>query len=168
MRAKFWSRYLYNPTWNAANNCFFDLVGTLQPGETLIRSIISRDTWLHSTTIPFLDGGATAAWGLIAGDSLTQPPFLPRDNFSQDEIPWLYIDQSILDVVQESDIAGSVSYFARSSALNRYTDTNRQLAVTGTTPKYLWLCEQFASGVGSNGTLYGANAASFLIMGPPS
>lgn len=166
-RAKFWSRYCYNPTWNAANNAFFDLVGTLQPGETLLRSVISKDTWLNSTTVPFVDGGARAAWGLIAGDSNTSPPFLPLDSFGQVSIPWLYIDQTILDVVQESVVAGSVSYFARSSELNRYTDSSRQYAVPGATPKYLWLCEQFVSGVGSNATLYAANAASFLILGPP-
>ena len=166
-RTKFWSRYIYTPTWNAANHATFDLVGTLQPGETLLRSIISQDTWLQSSTNAFYDAGAKAAWGLIPGDQSNQPPYLPLDSFGQDAIPWLYTDQIIFNQQNFSDIAGSISYIARNWEHGRYTDTSRQYRVPGTTPKYLWLCQQFDPVYASQGVVISSAAASFLIMGPP-
>lgn len=167
-RTKFWSRYLYQPTLRGGTSYgTWDLVATLQPGETLLRSIISQDTWLESNTTVAVDAGLTSAWGFIPGDSSTQPPYLPRDSFGQDAIRWLYIDQLIFDIAQISVVAGSSSYIARNSERNRYTDSHIQYTVSGTTPKYLWLCQQFDPAILANASVISSAAVSCLILGPP-
>lgn len=165
-RTKFWSRYIYTPTFSAPNNATFDLVMTLQPGETLLRTIISQDTWLESTTTVAVDAGLRSAWGFIFGPSSSAVPLLPLTSFSADVPRWVYVDQIIFDIAQISVVAGSSSYIARNSERNRYTDTHAQLRNDTGAALYGWLCQEFDPAITANAAVISTAAVSGLILGP--
>lgn len=166
VRAKFWSRYIYTPTFSAPNNATFDLVMTLQPGETLLRTIITQDTWLQSSTTVAMDAGERSAWGFIFGPSNTSVPLLPLTSFSAVTPRWIYVDQIIFDIAQISVVAGSASYIARNSERNRYTDTQAKLFNDTGGPLYGWLCQEFDPAIPANATVISTAAVSGLILGP--
>lgn len=162
-RTRRWSRDIRALSIGSAGTSA-DLVFTLQPGDTLQRAIVSLDYWIDSTTVEYLDAGATLAWGLDLGTSNVSATRYPLADFMDTTTRWVYIDQMILDVVNAQNVAGTISYIARSSERNRYTDTDAQFRNDLTVPLYGWLTTQVPSGIYSNASLFGSAATSALIL----
>jgi len=166
VRPTFWSRYLSVMSFGAAG-VSADLVMTLNPGQTLLRTIVTMDYWLDSTTAEFLDAGVDCAWAVDFGTSNISATRTPVTDFSDITTRWLYIDQLIFDVVNAQDVAGSVSYIARCDARNRYTDVKTQWLNDTAANQYLWFTTQVPSAIYSNATLVGSMSVSGLIMEAP-
>lgn len=145
-----------------------DLVFTLQPGDTLLRAIVTLDFWIDSTTTEYVDGGVACAWGLDLGTSNVSATRYPLVDFQSTSPRWVYIDQLIFDVVNQQVVAGSVSYIARNSERTRYTDTDAQHKNTLTVAQYGWLTTQVPSQVYSNASLFATASTQALIMNAPT
>lgn len=166
VRPTFWSRYLSVMTFGTAG-VSADLVLTLQPGETLLRTIVTMDYWFDSTTTEYLDAGADCAWGLDFGTSNVSAPRTPVTDFSSITSRWVYLDQLIFDVTNAQVVAGSTSYIARCDHRNRYTDIRTQFANSLAVAQYCWLTTQVPSIIYSNASLYGSFSVQGLVMVAP-
>ena len=161
-----WSRDIRSLSIGTAGTSA-DLVFTLQPGDTLLRAIVTMDYWIDSTTTEYVDGGIATAWALDLGASNVSATRYPLVDFADISSRWVYIDQMIFDVVNQQVVAGSVSYIARNSERNRYTDTDAQFKNNTTGPLYGWLTTQVPTQVYSNASLFASASTQALIMNHP-
>jgi len=165
-RATFWSRFITQLSFGTAG-VSADLMLTLQPGETLLRTIVTLDYTIDSTTAEYIDIGQTMAWGLDFGTSNVSAPRTPLTDFSSIAERWVYIDQLICEVVNQQNIAGSVSYIARNEPRNRYTNIQTQFRNDLAVAQYCWLTTQVPSAVYSNASLFASASVQGLVMVAP-
>lgn len=165
-RATFWSRFTTALSYGTAGTSA-DLMLTLQPGETLLRTVVTLDVTIDSTTTEYVDIGQPAGWAVDFGTSNVSATRYPLVDFSGISTRWLYIDQLICDVVNQQVVAGSVSYIARTMGKNRYTNIETQWRNDTAAAQYLWLTTQFGSPVYSNASLFGSASVQGLIMVAP-
>lgn len=166
VRPTFWSRFLSVMSFGTAG-VSADLVLTLQPGETLLRTIVTMDYWIDSTTAEYIDAGVDCAWGLDFGTSNVSAPRTPVTDFSSITQRWVYLDQLIFDVTNAQVVAGSTSYIARCDQRNRYTDIRTQFANSLAVAQYLWFTTQVPSAIYSNSVQVGSFSVQGLIMEAP-
>lgn len=165
-RATFWSRYNFQPT-DRTSGTHGDSVLTLQPGETLLRTVVSFDFWIDSTTTEWLDAGVFCAWALDFNTSATSFARNPTNDWSGISQRWYYIDQMIFEVVNAQVIGGSTSYVARNNARSRYTNIENQWRNDTGAAQYLWWLADAPPPIYGNSVVAASVGISGLIMVAP-
>lgn len=160
---KFWSRYLSVITYNPTGGTSADLVATIQPNQTILRSVITLDHELQSSTAPFADAQQDNAWGLIPGPSSSFPPYFPVEHFGEIATRWLWIDQ-LQYRTDAVDLDSTTKFWrAMNTAHSQYTDCHTQYTNNTGVPQYVWLVTQVAAAIKANCSVYGSFGVSLLI-----
>lgn len=137
MAVKAWSRAMASSTGTGLWQQF--PLAILPPGDTLIRSTISIDAFLQSSSEQFGDAGFTHAWGMYLTTTPGGDVMHPIANADATSPGWIWWDQLHWDVLVAETIAGTTSYIARNSAESKRVESHTMRLNDSTSTQYIYL-----------------------------
>lgn len=169
-RVPFWSRYFVeNLSYNGSTGNFFQVVATLTPGQTLLRSIVSMDIGLSMTVAPDTDLGIVNPVGLHLDTSNTSPSISPYSNPSNLTPGWIWWQQLTFRFDYFS--AGTPNIWSyRNDETCKIIDTRTQRQNTTAANQYLWFqfqASSYINWVTDGMQAFGSIATEFLILDAP-
>lgn len=138
-------------------------------GSTILRTIITFDWWMNSTTAEFVEIGLAIPYGFGLGTSNTAPDNHPFTDWAATGTPnvWMYLDQ--MGTVEQfaQDVAGTIQYVVKNDTTSRHIDTRTQRKNTTAADLYLWFgIQPDPAGVGGFSNTYWSVASQVLYESP--
>lgn len=145
------------------------MMAIIPANSTVLRTIVTFDWWMNSTTAEFVEIGEPIAYGVSLGSSSTAPDYHPYTDFAATGSPngWLYLDQ--MGTVEQfaEDVAGTIQYVVKNDTTSRHIDTRTQRKNDTGAARYLWFgIEPDVAGVAGFSNVYWSVASQILYQSP--
>jgi hypothetical protein len=114
------------------------LIGTLAPGETLTRSILTMELLWTDAGTPYTWAGVGVAYGLWVQPGNSLPAITPIGNVGSTNPRWLWWDSPIWVEGQPSPGSPSTTYVARNTEPSTYIDCKSQWRNDTAVNQYVW------------------------------
>jgi len=167
MRATFWSRYFVeNLEFDGSTSNFANVMATLEPGQTLIKTYVSQDVALSMDIAVDTDVGLICPYGIHLDTSNTSPSIDPYANPSSVSPRWLWwgVPYWRFEYYQ----AGSPNLWsARMGDVDRHFTSKAQLYNDTGSNLYLWYQwspSTYINWVSAGMKAFGSVALEALIM----
>lgn len=169
-RPTFWSRFFVeNLSFNGSTGNFHQVMATLAPGQTLLRTIVTQDIAISATSAPDTDVGICNPFGIHLATSNSAPGIDPYADAANINPGWIYWDQALFRF--EYFTSGSPNIWsARSDDNSRHFDTTAQRTNKTAANEYLWWSwapSTFVNWVSAGMQAFGSVSLQALIMEAP-
>lgn len=164
-----WARQIFEGSASASPFETNVMCAILPAGSTIMRSIVTFDWWMNSTTAEFAEVGLSIPYGLSIGTSATAPDYKPFSQWSATgpADKNFYLDQIGTVEQFEQDVAGTIQTIVKNDTSSRHIDTRTHRQNTTASAQYVWFgIQPDPAGVGSFTNTFWAIASQILYKSP--